>query len=181
VNPIPLQNILAGSRAYSLWLTLFRDSLLRVALAGCRLTISSVINGSNSLNFVRTRIWPLLLVEDYLERPLRLDAATLEGSVVWARLSTTLTRVVSWFGSFRKSCALPESRVLRVLSDICHREPSDLKQLTMAFSVLFIAVYYFFRIILQLWLPTAQYRAGWAAGLVLALLIATSLKFISRR
>jgi hypothetical protein len=181
VNSILLKNILAGSHACNLWLLLFRGSLLRVVMVDCRLTISSVISGSYTLNYVRTRIWTLLLVGDYLDRPLKVDSATLQGSILWARLSTALASVVCWFGSLRKSCVLSESRLLKKINGIGCGEPSDVQRLAMALTVLFIAIYYVFRILLQVWLPIARLRAGWAAGLVLALLMAASLKLIFRR
>ncbi len=178
MDSIPLKNILDGSRAWGLWASLFRHSVFRTVLAGCRQRAFSVLGGSHTLSFVRTRIWPLLLVGDYLDRPLRLNSTTLEDSVFWTRLSAALARTGSWFGSLRESCALAESRLLKKLRAT---GLPDAPRRTTAIAVLFCAVYYLFRILLQLWLPTAQYRAGWASGLALALLLAASLKLISRR
>ncbi len=181
MNTLSSKNIFAGSLAYGWWTTVFEHSMLRLILVRCGATVSGVVNGSHTLNFVRTRIWPVLLVGDYLDRPLRIDSATLEGSVIWPRLRNVLARSAAGLRSVPGLLSLPESGLLGKFHEIGRADAADAKRRAMAFAILFTAVYYAFRILVQIWIPAAQYRAGWTAGPVLALILATSLTLISKR
>lgn len=181
MNVLLKKNILAGSHAYGFWITAFEHSMIRVALTVFRITVSRILNGSFTVDLVRTRIWPVFLVGDYIDRPFRLDSAMLESSVLWARLNRAFTGSSAWLLSVPKFLALPESRLLSKLGAIGSFEPAKTNRLAMVFALLFTIVYYLLRIILQAWLPAAQFRAGWVSGLVLALMMAASLKLITRR
>ncbi len=181
MNPLSSKKILAGSLVYGWWTTVFEHSVLRLALVRCGATILSVVTGSRTLNFVRRRIWPLLLVGDYLDRPPGLDSSTLDNSIFRARLRDALVRPTRWLRSVPGLLSLPESRLLARFRELGRTGATDAKRRAMAFALLFAVLYYALRIPVQIWLPTAHYRAGWTAGLALTLILATSLTLISKR
>jgi hypothetical protein len=152
-----------GSRALEAWLT------------GTRAVTSAVrdvLEGSRTAQFVRGKIWPLLLVEDYLDSSQRIQLSTLDNSVVWTRLRRWLVAAWGRIGFLGRLFGVRGSRLLSI------RFPADRREAhrqAMALLVVFLALFYSIRAILVLLIPPAAHYVGWGSGLVLGLLLAAIL------
>ena len=171
------ENVLAGSIVYN-WLTnVLKNSLTFDLLRRLIAAAITVMRGSMVADFIHHRIWPVFMVDNYLDCQLRIDSTTLNNSVVWARCHD----LVLWSKnavSFRPDLTFFEKS--RISEDIKKTGSLDGRQITALF-ILFLVIYYAVRLVLHAFFPDGYLRAGWGAGVALALLIAGSLKLISKQ
>ncbi|MFH1070018.1 MAG: hypothetical protein V1794_10410 [Candidatus Glassbacteria bacterium] len=135
-----------------------------------------ILDNSLAAGFLRDRLFPHFLVEDYLGRDSTLLVKTFGQSLVYRLVDKVISSVLEMTRALAAAVFRPRGLVLSLLAGLGTAVARGGRKRSIAVIVLlYAAAYYTLRWILLRLFPEADVYSSWSAGIILAVLFAVLL------